>query len=186
MSRNLLSGLDDVDLAQHLIAEFHDDIRERIGRLHLLTDLSQSLCIGGAMLPGGSISYRAWTEARQCFISGHFVATVLLCQGLMENLLASELASRLDKIDLPDKATAKKIRAKSLGAGLISEDEERDLERLESLRNPLTHYRDANDPEHIDQQAMQENVFSDSILERNAVFAITTAMRMLAKPSFRL
>jgi len=41
-------------------------------------------------------------------------------------------------------------------------------------------------PEHIDQQAMQENVFSDSILERNAVFAITTAMRMLAKPSFRL
>ena len=186
MSRNLLSGLDDIDLAQHLLAEFHDDIRGRIGRLHMLTDLSRSLGIGGAMLPGGTISYCAWTEARQCFISGHFVAAVLLCQGLMENLLASELASRLDPIDLPDRATAKKIRAKSLEAGLITEIEERDLERLESLRNPLTHYRDANDPEHIDQQAMQEYTFSGSLLERNAVFAITTAMQMLAKPSFRL
>ena len=186
MDRNLLSGFDDVDLAQHLIAEFHDDMRGRIGRLHMLTYLSWSLGIGGAMLPGGTISYRAWTEARQCFINGLFVATVQLCQALMENLLASEMESRLNPIDLPDKATAKKIRAKSREARFISEDEERDLECLENLRNPLTHYRNTNDPGHIDQRAMQEDVFSDSLLERDAVFAITTAMRMVAKPSFCL
>lgn len=186
MDRNLLSGLDDVDMVQHLVAELHDDIRGRVGRLHLLADLSRDLSIGGALLPGGTISYRAWVEARASFINGHFVATVLLCQGLMENLLASELASRVDPVPLRDKATARETRKRSREVGLISEDEETELERLESLRNPLTHYRQANDPEHIDQQAMLATAHSDVILERNAVFAITLTMRILAKPSFRL
>ena len=52
MSRNLLSGLDDVDLAQHLIAEFHDDIRERIG---LAFTCSQTLA-------------RASVSAEPCFL----------------------------------------------------------------------------------------------------------------------
>jgi hypothetical protein len=186
VDRNLLSGFDDVDMAQHLIAELHDDLRGRVARLHMLTDLSRELGMQGAMLPGGTITYRAWTEARSSFINGHFVATVLLSQGLMEHLLASELEMRLDPVLVPPKATGKAIRKLSRDSGVITADEDRELERLASLRNPLTHYRGANDPQHIDQQAMQQRTHSESILERDAVFAVTLALRMLAKPAFRL
>lgn len=184
--RNLLSGFDDVDLVQHLVAELHDDLRARVARLHMLADMNRELGVKGAMLTGGTISGRAWIEARASFINGHFVATVLLCQGLMENLLASELQARIDSISLPGKATAKAIRRESLKAGLISAAEERDLELLELLRNPLIHYREANDPEHIDQQASTERTHGETILERNAQFAIVLTMQILAKPSFRL
>jgi len=186
VNRNLLSGFDDVDMAQHLIAELHDDLRGRVARLHMLTDLSRELGMRGAMLPGGTITYRAWNEARSSFINGHFVATVLLCQGLMEHLLASELEMRLDPVPVPGKATGKTIRKLSRESGVITAEEDQELELLASLRNPLTHYRGANDPEHIDQQAMQQRSASDAILERDAVFAVTLALRMLAKPPFRL
>lgn len=186
MAKNLLSGFDDVDMAQHLFAELHDDLHGRVARLHMLTDLSRELSMQGAMLPGGTITYRAWTEARSSFINGHFVATVLLCQGLMEHLLASELEMRLDPVPVSGKATGKTIRRLSRESGVITAEEDQELERLASLRNPLTHYRGANDPEHIDQQAMQQRSASDAILERDAVFAVTLALRMLAKPPFRL
>lgn len=186
MEGNLLSGLDDLDLAQQLIAELHNDLRSRVGRLHMLMDMNRDLGLKGAMISGGTSSYHAWIEARASFINGHFVATVLLCQGLMEHLLASAMALQLDPPSLPNHASARTIRKRSRESGLITEAEERELERLEGLRNPLTHYRDANDPEHIDQQAMAENAYSDAILERNAVFAITLTMRILAKPTFRL
>lgn len=186
MERNLMSGLDDVDMAQHLLAELHDGLRGRVARLHMLTDQSRDLGMRGAMLPGGSITYRAWTEARSSFVSGHFVATVLLCQGLMEHLLASDLDMRLDPVPVSPKATARESRRLSREEGLITSEEVRELERLESLRNPLTHYRKANDPEHIDQQAMRGRIDTDAILERDAEFAITLTMKMLSKPSFRL
>lgn len=186
MERNLLSGLDDLDVAQQLLAELHDDIRGRVGRLHMLADLSRELGLCGAMIPGGTIAYRAWSEARGSFINGHFVATVLLCQGMMEHMLASDLEMGIDPMEMPPKASAKTIRKRSREVGLISPDEERELELLERLRNPLTHHRKVNDPEHIDQQALLEKAHSSDILERNAVFAITLVMRMLAKPSFRL
>lgn len=186
MGRNLLSGLDDLDVAQQFLAELHDDIRGRAGRLHQLADLSRELGLGGAMIPGGTITYRAWTEARASFINGHFVATVLLCQGMMEHLLASDMEMQLDPVSIPPKASAKMIRQRSREVGLITPDEERELELLERMRNPLTHHRKVNDPEHIDQQALQENAHSNDIIERNAVFAITLVMKILAKPSFCL
>jgi hypothetical protein len=186
VERNLLSGLDDIDVVQHLIAELHDGLRGRAARLHMLTDLSRELGMTGAMLPGGTISYRAWTEARGAFINGYFVAAVLLSQGLMEHLLASELESRLDAVQLPPRTSAKASRRKAKEVGLITDEDERELAKLEGLRNPLTHYRSANDPEHVDQQSMLERSPGRAILERNAVFAVTLAMRMLAKPSFRL
>ena len=100
------------------------------------------------MIAGGTIAYRAWTEARGSFIDGRSVATVLLSQGLMEHLLASHLEGRLDPIELPDRVSAKVIRGTAREVGLITIEEERKLEELEGLRNPLTHFRHGNHPEH--------------------------------------
>lgn len=186
MDKNLLSGFDNVDVTKHLLAELHDDLHERVARFHMLADQSRDLALNGAMIPGGTNAYQAWIEARGSFINGHFIATVLLCQGLMEHLLASDLEGRLDPVELPPRATAKTIRAKAKEVGLISDEEEQDLERLEGLRNPLTHYRHANHPEHIDRQSLTEGVQSRKILERNAIYAISLTMRILGKSPFRL
>jgi len=43
------------------------------------------------MLFGGHVTYNAWIEARSSFVHGNYVATVLLCQSLIENLLAAFL-----------------------------------------------------------------------------------------------
>lgn len=97
----------------------------------------------------------------------------------MEHLLASELEMRVDPAPVPAKARGQKIRELSRESGVITAEEERELERLALLRNPLTHLRGANDPRHIDQQAMRQRSSGDTI-------AITLAMKVLAKPAFRL
>lgn len=55
------------------------------------------------MIFGGSPAWHAWVEARSSFVHGNFVATVLLCQGLMKQLLAAYLHARLLIEDLPEK-----------------------------------------------------------------------------------
>jgi hypothetical protein len=138
------------------------------------------------MIPGGTIAYRVWIEARNAFINGQFVALVLLCQGLMEHILASQLEGKADPVMLGNKVGAGTTRNRAASAGIISDDELIELDQLEKLRNPFAHYRNINDPEHVDQQATNERRSSDSIFEKSAVFAITLTIKVLSKPSFRL
>jgi len=49
-------------------------------------------------------------EARSLFIHGNFIATILLCQSLVENLLASYLRDGLYTENLPEKITFEKRR----------------------------------------------------------------------------
>jgi len=39
------------------------------------------------MLPGGQVAFAAWVEAKSSFVHGNYVATVLLCQSLAEQVL---------------------------------------------------------------------------------------------------
>ena len=45
----------------------------------------------------------AWSEARSCFVHGNFVATVLLCQGLAEQVLAAHLAIGIHGEEIPNR-----------------------------------------------------------------------------------
>ncbi len=40
-------------------------------------------------------AYSAWMEARSSFVNGNYIATVMLCQGLAEQMLASHLTLSL-------------------------------------------------------------------------------------------
>jgi hypothetical protein len=53
----------------------------------------------------GTVAALAWGEARSSFVNGNFVATVLLCQSMVEQLLASFLSSGLESDDLPRRVT---------------------------------------------------------------------------------
>jgi hypothetical protein len=61
----------------------------------MLTDLGGQMVRSGTMICGGHAAYHARAEARSSFVHGNYVATILLCQGLVEYLLAAYLHARL-------------------------------------------------------------------------------------------
>jgi hypothetical protein len=89
--KDLFSDVPDLDLARQLLGELHDDLPGKVTRFRLLTDLAADLGLQGTFMPGGQSAYLAWSEARSSFVHGNFVATIQLCQGLLEHLLAAFL-----------------------------------------------------------------------------------------------
>ena len=183
---DLLSGISDLDAVSHLLADLHDDLPGKVTRFRHLADLCGALGSRGTMLFGGSATFNAWTEARLSFVHGNFAATILLCQSLVENLLAAFLHAGLMMDDLPPRIAFRDTLKRCQERNLISAEESRALERLMSLRNPLSHFRILSDDQNIDRRAITAGLRSDALIEADAWFAVGLAVRMLAKPQFRL
>ena len=183
---SLFSPLADVDFFRHLIADLHDDIAGKVARFRQLADLTMEMGTERAMIPGGETAFASWLEARSSFVQGNFVATVMLCQGLAEHMLASHLAMGLDSKPLPKKIEFHETLKRCLADGVISARDEEDLRRLMSLRNPLSHYQDVEHPSNLYRRALDTRMPAREHLVRDATFAISMAVRLLALPSFRL
>ncbi len=182
---DLLSSISDLDAVSHLLADLHDELPGKVTRFRHLADLGGALGSQGTMLFGGTAAFNAWTEARSSFVHGNFAATILLCQSLVENLLAAFLHAGL-MMDLPPRIafsdTLKRCRDRNLFSGQDSSD----LERLMGLRNPLSHFRTVADGQNLDRRAITAGLRSEALIEQDAWFAIGLAVRILAKPQFRL
>jgi len=183
---DLLSGICDLDAVSHLLADLHDDLLGKVTRFRHLADLGGALGTQGTMLFGGAATFNAWTEARSSFVHGNFAATILLCQSLVENLLAAFLHAGLMMDDLPPRIAFRETLKRCQDRNLISNQDSGDLERLMNLRNPLSHFRTVADGQNIDRRAITAGLRSEALIERDASFAIGLAERILAKPQFRL
>ncbi|WER08077.1 hypothetical protein PUH89_12110 [Rhodobacter capsulatus] len=69
---------------------------------------------------------------------------------------------------------------------MISDNDVKDLERLMSLRNPLSHFRHVDDASNLERRSLDGGAHPDVLIRRDADFAIGLAARVLAKPGFRL
>ncbi|MBB6425780.1 hypothetical protein [Sphingopyxis sp. JAI128] len=185
-SGDLFSPIGDVGFAQWLLADLESDFAEKVGRFRMLDDLCSSLGSGGTLMPGGETKFAAWAELRSSFIHGNLVATILLAQALVENILAGNLLLRFDAQSLPPKISFSETIKRSIARGTISNELAKDLRRLCELRNPLTHFRDINDPSNLTRRVLDTQVNLEEHLRRDATFALTTAVRVLALPSFRV
>lgn len=183
---DLLSDSSDLDFVRHLLADLHDDLREKVGRFRMLTDLGSEMGRSGTMIFGGHAAYHAWVEARSSFVHGNFVATVLLCQGLIENLLAGYLHAGLLIDDVPERINFADTLRRCREREVISDADVADLRRMMDLRNPLSHFRHVHDDGHLDRRSVDERTSATDLLRRDAIFAIGVAVRILAKPAFRL
>lgn len=183
---DLLSDLSDLDFVRHLLADLHDDLPDKVGRFRMLTDLGAQMGRSGTMIFGGHAAYHAWVEARSSFVHGNFVATILLCQGLVEHLLAAYLHAGLLIDDIPDRIHFADTLRRCLERQVISDDDVTDLRRMMDLRNPLSHFRHVDDGSNLDRRSMDTDTPADVLLRHDAIFAISLAIRMLAKPTFRL
>lgn len=183
---DLLSDLTDLDFARLLLAEMHDDLHGKISRFRMLTDFSLDLGRNGTMIPGGHAAYCAWIEARSSFVHGNFVATVLLCQGLVEHLLAAHLHVDLLIEDIPNRIPFRETLRRCRERDVIDDQDVADLQKLMALRNPLSHFRHVDDPGNLDRRSLDTRQHGADLIRHDAVFAIGLAVRMLAKPAFRL
>jgi hypothetical protein len=186
MQANLLSSIKDLEIVQILLADLHGDLVGKVARFHQLSDLSEALGSSGTLLPGGETTLAAWTEARTSFIHGNYVATVLLCQGLAEHTLAAHLALELYSEELSNRISFYDTLHRCLARQVITQKDVDDLRRLMALRNPLSHYRNLNDPSNLSRRVLDTKLPAENHLLKDASFAISMAVRLLALPSFRL
>jgi hypothetical protein len=183
---DLFDNLDDVELIRWLLADLHDDLSGKLSRFRQLTDISAALGPGGTLMPGGETVYNVWNEARISFIHGNYIATVMLCQGLAEHLLAANLELGLGGEPLRDHIRFNETLEHCVLRQTISEVDAKDLRRLMALRNPLSHYRNINDPSNLTRRVLDSQRPAEHHLLSDASFAISMAVRLLALPSFRL
>ena len=183
---DLLTDLTDLDFARLLLAELHDDLHGKVSRFRMLTDFSREIGPNGTMIFGGQAAHHAWIEARSSFVHGNFVATVLLCQGLVEHLLAAYLHAGLLIDDIPNRIPFRETLRRCREGNVIDDQDVADLQKLMTLRNPLSHFRHVDDPGNLDRRSLDDRQHGADLIQHDAVFAIGLAVRMLAKPAFRL
>lgn len=183
---DLLSPTKDLGFVRLLLADLHDDLVGKVQRFRQLADLAAAQRLTGTMMPGGEVVEAAWNEARSSFINGSYVATVMLCQGLAEHMLAAHLESGLEEEQLPPRVSFQETLSRCLARKVITHKDANDLRRLMGLRNPLSHYRNIDDPLNLSRRAVNTGLSAAFHLSQDAGFAISMAIRLLALPAFRL
>lgn len=182
---DLFTDLSDLDFVRLLLVDFQDELHEKVARFRMLSDLGSPMG-SRTMIPGGHAAYLAWVEARSSFIHGNYIATVQLCQGLLEHVLAAFLGMGLHGEDLPERIGFRETLGRCKKRGLLMDADVVDLENLMALRNPLSHFRDFNDQSSLDRRTIDKKIVAEDLLHHDAVFAIGVAVRVLAKPEFNL
>lgn len=185
----------EVDAFRALLGELYDDLPERVERLRLLVALDNDFGGSGVMIPGGDTTFRAYVEARGCFVAGHYSAVILLSQALLETLIGAQIEQESDVCHihgrefgepLPERPSLDQLIAKAKYIGLLDDDDEKALKRIRGIRNPLTHHRGVDDPTNMTRRMLAHRVATASLFEGDARFCITTVIRFMGKPAFAI
>ncbi|OQM76610.1 hypothetical protein [Manganibacter manganicus] len=184
--RDLFSDTGALGFVQILLAEMHDDLLGKVARFRQLTDLSKTLGPGGTMIHGGEVAYTAWTEARNSFIHGNYIATVMLCQSLAENLLAAYIDTDLEAEKLPKRVSFNDTIRRCVSKGVFDKSFSGELITMMNIRNPLSHYRDLEDPSNLSRRVLDSRLPAIAHLMGDASFALAIAIKLLSLPPFWL
>jgi len=134
------------------------------------------------LIPGGFVPSRALEEAKWCFVNGQFLACILVCQVMLEGVLAGQYG--LIGNDKAKEDGFKRLCDKGLAEGLISSLEHEAFTVLRQLRNSYTHPRNMDDPERIERRMMTEQRAVEEILEEDARHALLAALRLTQRYPF--
>jgi hypothetical protein len=181
---DLFDGPSDIDLMRLLLSDLNDDLPGKVARFRYLSDVSSDFGEHGIMLFGGTVSAAALGEARSSFVHGNFVAAILLCQTLAENVLAGVL--HLRGTDIPERVAFRETLRHLEAGGVVTAKDLADLKKIADMRNPLSHFRPPSDAGNLTRRSMVSGEPTEEILSRDAHFAIATLMRLLSQPPFRV
>ena len=181
-SFNESDGVSELKFVKHLLNDLKGDLSGKVDRLMMLEELyNEELSVDYLAISGGELVQDIWREARWCFVHANYIATVILCQVLIEHLLASAVFAV--GADLPEKASFRKARKVVKKKGFISDSDLKDINQLIKFRNPLTHFQRPEDDSSGIQRSVKENQLYFELTEQDSIFAIQLAVRMLRKLS---
>jgi hypothetical protein len=125
----------------------------------------------GGVVAGPMAEMSLLNEARECFINGHYIATLMLATALIEHVITGELieVSRTKPgKDVPFIQAIRLARDSALFPDMLLDD----ADRLRVLRNPFAH-RKADDHEHsLGNRFMAQQRHPDQVLEEDARTAV--------------
>src|SRR5690242_10703303 len=131
-----MMGDDEVREKLRIALEQSDELR-RPDRVERLRWLSQFPSPAGVVVWQNIDTAHVMQEARECFLNGHYIATVLLATAFIEHVLADLCAEK--KLDDPRTLGAAIHAARKhvlLPASLLDR-----ADVLRKIRNPFTHRR---------------------------------------------
>lgn len=163
-----------------LLAEDDASRSSRSGRLAFVVQASGAPC--DMLIPGGFVPARALAEIKWCYINGQFLACIVLCQVMLEHVLAGQFAL-MGNDDLIRKGF-KVLCDKALAAQLISPSEYRALTCLRLYRNPYVHPRKMDDATRVERRMLAEHRSLESIVEDDARGALVAVLRLMGRYPF--
>ncbi|WP_244120666.1 hypothetical protein [Burkholderia gladioli] len=87
---------------------------------------------------------------------------------------------------LPNRISFQETLTRCVERGVIANEATNDLRRLMSLRNPLSHFRNFDDPTNLSRRVFDTMQPAELHLAGDASFAINVVIRLLALPAFRV
>jgi len=134
------------------------------------------------LIPGGFVPAQAFEEARWCYVNGQFIGCVLLCQVVLEHILAGQFY--LMGKDRIAESGFRDLCAEAEKERFISAEERMLFDSLRMKRNPYVHPRGMDRADRIERRMMVEDSDMDEILIKDARLAIGTVFRLLKRYPF--
>lgn len=135
------------------------------------------------LVSGEIIPLNLRTEAYDCFVNGQFLATILCAAATIEHLLVDDLQAReLAKNWAPLGRSIEIVRKHRLFPAEIIDQ----LVRLNELRNPIAHRRDALDSSTFANRYLENRIHPSALMEKDAKFALEVMcefFQLVLKPS---
>lgn len=134
------------------------------------------------LIPGAVVPTHAFEEPRWCYVNGQFIGCTLLCQVVLEHILAGQFY--LMNKDRIAESGFKNLCAEVENERFIRAEERKLFDSLRAKRNPYVHPRGMDRVDRIERRMMIEESEMDEILDRDARLAIGTVFRLLKRFPF--
>jgi hypothetical protein len=129
--------------------------------------------------PGGLMSKCLFEEARDSFVYGQFLATIVLGFAFVERTLAALFQAC--GLDDTEQETFNQLLQTGRSIGWVTQEETDALERARLIRSPETYVRRPARQDPIDHRSAVKHGAPYTILEEDARHIITVVMNLLAK-----
>lgn len=131
------------------------------------------------LLQDGSFSKLLFNETIECFVSGQFIATVVLGFSLIERAIAGRLSHVGDR--KAAKGRSKDLMVAALKKGWLSQTEFDQIKELGALRNPVVHFCEHLDMNRPEVKATVHGRDISQMLESDAKRILEAAIHVLGK-----
>lgn len=129
----------------------------------------------------GKFSRQMFQEAISCFVSGQFIAVIVLGFSFIERSLVGRFWEN-DRKDLVS-ANSEQLLKEALAWGWLSKAEYQNLDRLRTIRNPIIHFKNPYSEDRPEYRAILSAIDLERMLENDARQALEAAVHVLHKTS---